>query len=130
MPQKNENRHKIEEHCLVSGKYTPDAYEFITASVISQVRQLTEHRHLSAAEVLSGINRKLNEDFGFLAPEILKEWRIRSASDIGEIIFDLIELGILAASEDDKRSDFDIDFSLLPPMIKRTAARMEAPQID
>ena len=131
MSNKSESRRKIEEHCFASGKYTPDAYEFITRSVIDQVSSLSAPRHLSAREVLQGVQDQLTDSFGFLTVEILRDWKIRTASDIGEIIFDLIALGILAASEDDKRSDFDIDFSLLPPPpLRECSAQLEVPQID
>ena len=135
MSNKSESRRKIEEHCFASGKYTPDAYEFITRSVIDQVSSLSAPRHLSAREVLQGVQDQLTDSFGFLAVEILRDWKIRTASDIGEIIFDLIALGILAASEDDKRSDFDIDFVFFPPRTQSAAPRqldinVEIPKID
>ncbi len=113
------------------GKYAPDAYEFVTRAVIEQVEALEKHRHLTALEVLQNLRRQLDAEFGWLASAVLAEWKINCASDIGEIIYDLIEMHILSAAEDDKRSDFDIDFNLLEqPVYPRKSAPAEVPKID
>lgn len=126
-----DRRQIIRNFCERSGKYTPDAYEFVTTGVIEQVQAMEEPRHLSALEVLQNLRDQLLENFGLLAPAVLKEWNIRQASDIGEIVFDLIEMQILSASEDDKRSDFNIEFDL--PVKNNCVKRSmpaEVPKID
>ncbi len=127
----SENRRKINELYQRSGKYHPDAYEFITSCVIEQVNALPEPRHLSAAELLTGLKKQFQSNFGFLAADVLDSWGIKSASDIGEIVFDLISLNILSASDDDKRCDFDLEFNLTePPCLRKASPNMEIPQID
>ena len=65
------------------------------------------------------------------AANVLEAWDINTASDIGEIVFDLIDLNILSAADDDKRSDFDIALALTDPVhIRKTTPQMEIPQID
>ena len=131
MPKFTARRRKINEFCENSGKYTPDAYEFITDCVIQQVNELTTPRHLSGLEVLQGVSARLEKEFGFLASEVLNTWQINSASDIGEIIFDLIQMQILSASPDDHRSDFDLDHPLLPTeKRRRRKIQQEIPKID
>jgi uncharacterized repeat protein (TIGR04138 family) len=113
------------------GKYAPDAYEFVTRAVIEQVDALEQHRHLTALEVLQNLRRQLDAEFGWLASAVLAEWKINCASDIGEIIYDLIEMHILSAAEDDKRSDFDIDFNLQEQNpYRKVSAPAEVPKID
>ena len=134
MQKNHETRRKIEEFCEQNGKYAPDAYEFVTNCVVSQVNSLTEARHLSALELLEGIAKQLKDSFGFLAGEILECWQIKTASDIGEIVFDLIGMNILSASPDDRRSDFDIDYPLTMPIepykLRKSNTTLEIPQID
>ena len=132
MKKYSETRRKIDEFYHQRGKYAPDAYEFITDCVIRQVSALHEPRHLSARELLLGLKTQMQSAFGFMAATVLREWKISSASDIGEIVFDLINLGILSASEEDQRGDFDIDFDLLPlpPEQNRPFSEQEIPQID
>lgn len=131
MQNSTETRRKINEFCSQTGKYHPDAYEFITSCVIEQVNALAEVRHLSAGELLCGLKKQLYSNFGFLADNVLEAWEIKNASDVGEIVFDLIGLNILSASAEDKRSDFEIDLLLTdPPRLKKNDPQMEIPQID
>lgn len=132
MKKYSETRRKIDDFYHQNGKYAPDAYEFITDCVIRQVSDLDVPRHLSARELLQKLRTQIQSAFGFMSATVLQEWKISSASDIGEIVFDLIQLGILSASEEDQRSDFDIDFDLLPlpPAHIRPLSVQEIPQID
>ena len=131
MLNSSETRRKIDNFCAQTGKYHPDAYEFITSSVIEQVNSLEKARHLSATELLNGLKKQLHRNFGFLASNVLESWNIKTPSDIGEIVFDLIALNILSASDDDKRSDFDIIMALTDPKpVRKIAPQMEIPQID
>ena len=115
MQKLSETRRKINTFCGESGKYQPDAYEFITDCVINRISALSTARHLTALELLQALRKQLDVHFGALTGLILEEWKIHSASDIGEIVFDLIDLNILSAADDDKRSDFDIDYPPYPP---------------
>ena len=127
----SETRRKINEFCQHSGKFPPDAYEFITSCVIEQINNLEEIRHLSAEELLAGLKKQLQDKFGFLAGNVLDLWNIKSASDIGEIIFDLIHINILSAADDDKQSDFEINFPLTEQVRSRKREHiLEIPQID
>ena len=50
--------------------------------------------------------------FGEFDREIFSEWGVNSASDFGNIVYNLIDAELLFANENDRRSDFDIDFEL------------------
>ena len=45
--------------------------------------------------------------FGLFAYTVLSKWGMRSSDDVGEIVFQLIDAGILSRQESDRRSDFD-----------------------
>lgn len=132
MQKLSETRRKINAHCDNKDKFPPDAYEFVTMCVIEQVNALEQPRHLSALELLQGMQKQFADNFGVLANMVAENWNIRTASDIGEIVFDLIELKILSASDEDKRSDFDIDYCFFPPIKKSRKKKLnrEIPKID
>ena len=46
------------------------------------------------------------EDYGFLALTVFKEWGIHTTEDIGEIVFIMVENGILSAQSSDSKDDF------------------------
>ena len=45
--------------------------------------------------------------YGLLAATVLAHWGVRSTSDIGDIVYNLIAAGDLEKTESDSRSDFD-----------------------
>ena len=68
----SETRRKINEYCQNSGKYPPDAYEFVTDCVIKQVNSQAAPRHLTALELLQGISEQLEKEFSSTVIEALK----------------------------------------------------------
>jgi uncharacterized repeat protein (TIGR04138 family) len=50
--------------------------------------------------------------YGYLARVVLRQWGLRSTSDLGEIVYNLIASGDLQKTPSDSRSDFDGVFDL------------------
>jgi uncharacterized repeat protein (TIGR04138 family) len=94
------------------GEFRPEAYFFTLDALNSTVERLSVRRHLSGPEVLDGVVRLANRRFGDQAADILHRWGISSTRDVGVIIYDLIEAGILSKTEDDELDDFDGVFDL------------------
>ncbi len=63
--------------------------------------------HVTGAELCQAARRLALRYYGLMAITVLNEWGIRSTSDIGEIVFNLIASGDLDKTPSDKRSDFD-----------------------
>jgi len=69
-------------------------------------------RHVSGRELCEGARRLALRHYGFLALTVLNQWGIRSTSDLGEIVFNLIASGDLEKTPADSRADFDGVFDL------------------
>ncbi len=63
--------------------------------------------HVTGAELCQSARRLALRYYGMMAITVLQEWGIRSTSDIGEIVYNLIAAGDLDKTPGDKRSDFD-----------------------
>jgi uncharacterized repeat protein (TIGR04138 family) len=63
-------------------------------------------RHVSGQELLNGIREYALKEFGPMVPTVLEEWGIRRCEDFGEIVFNMVETGLLAKTEKDSREDF------------------------
>jgi len=63
--------------------------------------------HVSGRELCETVRRLALRQFGLLAATVLGHWGVRSTSDIGEIVFNLIAAGDLEKTPSDSRSDFD-----------------------
>jgi uncharacterized repeat protein (TIGR04138 family) len=63
--------------------------------------------HVTGPELCRGARNLALRYYGMMAQSVLDLWGIRSTSDIGEIVFNLIESGVLDKTPTDQRSDFD-----------------------
>ena len=64
-------------------------------------------RHVSGRELCEGARDLALRQYGLLAIAVLGQWGIRSTSDLGNIVFNLIAAGDLERSPNDSRADFD-----------------------
>src|SRR3954466_5047949 len=64
-------------------------------------------RHVSGRELCEGARRLALEHYGLMALAVLRMWCIRSTSDLGEIVYNLIASGDLEKTPDDSRADFN-----------------------
>ncbi len=65
-----------------------------------------EH-HVTGQDLCEAIRQFALEQYGLVTQCVLAEWGIRSTSDFGEIVFNLIEIQKMKKTEDDRREDFD-----------------------
>ncbi|MFI5460108.1 MAG: Minf_1886 family protein [Isosphaerales bacterium] len=63
--------------------------------------------HVTGRELCETVRRLALRQFGLLAATVLGHWGVRSTSDIGEIVYNLIAAGDLEKTPSDSRSDFD-----------------------
>ena len=100
------------ETLFADGRYSAEAYAFLLealgyARVQASKERGHEVRHVTGCELLEGFRQLGLQRFGLLAKAVFNSWGIYSTSDIGNMVFRLIETGNLEKSERDKRSDFD-----------------------
>lgn len=87
-------------------RYAAEAYAFIRAGLEFTVQRLERPRHVSGQELLEGIRVFAIAEFGPMAKTVLNEWGIRGTEDFGEMVFNLVEAGLLGKTEEDSRADF------------------------
>lgn len=66
-----------------------------------------EEHHVSGAELCRAIQRYAIDQYGLLARSVLEHWGIQSTGDFGEIVFNLIDIGQMRKTDNDRREDFD-----------------------
>ena len=88
------------------GRYSPQAYYFIFDALDYTIQRMRKVRHVTGKELLDGIRAYATEHFGFLARTVLGEWGIGATSDFGEIVFNLVDAGLLSRTDRDTREDF------------------------
>jgi len=92
-------------------RYHHDAYHFVrealdyTQKAISKANK-GQVRHITGQELLAGIRAYALARYGPMAITLLREWGVQRCEDFGEIVFTLIEHGVLSKTETDSRADF------------------------
>lgn len=94
-------------------RYDPEAYRFVSEAldytIHSKGREKfteEERRHVSGKELLDGIREYGLKKFGPMTRTVLDHWGIGSCEDFGEIVFNLVDEGILRKTKTDSRDDF------------------------
>ncbi len=93
-------------------KFHPEAFLFLrdaldyTVSNSSEQDSSRRSKHVTATDLLVGIREYALQEYGPMAATLLAEWGVTSCSDIGDMVFMLIEEGIFGKQDSDQREDF------------------------
>jgi uncharacterized repeat protein (TIGR04138 family) len=92
-------------------RFARDAYTFIREALDFTQKLAGKEtrgaiRHVSGQELLAGIRKFALEQFGPMAATVFEEWGVKSCRDFGEIVFNMVEIGLLAKTDKDTRDDF------------------------
>ncbi|HVA58076.1 MAG: Minf_1886 family protein [Gemmatimonadaceae bacterium] len=91
---------------LYERRFDERAYLFVLAALEYCQQRLSERRHITGRE-LSWACRDLALDrFGVMARPVLEHWGVRTSSDIGDVVFTLVDLGFLLSQPSDTRDEF------------------------
>ena len=116
-------RQIVNEITIKDRRYKEDAYYFMNEAVIFSAEYFSKpefgaDRHLRGPELLDGIREFTLSEFGPMSMKVLKNWGIQTTLDIGHIIFNLIDAGVLSASPQDKLADFDAVYNFYDVFIE------------
>lgn len=87
-------------------RFDERAYLFVLAALEYHQSRLTERRHITGRELSEACRDLALERYGVLARQVLEHWGIRSTSDIGDVVFTLVELELLMSQPTDTRDEF------------------------
>ena len=102
----SEKTESIQKIVRSDPRFGPQAYYFIFDALDFTLQRLGNARHVTGVELLRGIRGYAIEQFGFLARTVLGEWGVCETEDFGDIVFNLVEAGLLSRSDLDTREDF------------------------
>ena len=91
-------------------RYTREAYLFVREALDHTQKAKKDTpgnvRHVSGQELLNGIRDFALAHYGPMAITLLEEWGIHKCQDFGDIVFNMVDIGWLAKTEQDSRADF------------------------
>ena len=116
---------QLRQLALRDGRYSPEAFVFLFASLEHAVRLAGKdsaqgaERHVTGQELLAGLRENAIETFGPLAAHVWRAWGVKSALDWGRIVFLLVEAGLLNRQESDTIEDFRPGFDFDSVFVER-----------
>jgi uncharacterized repeat protein (TIGR04138 family) len=88
-------------------RYPEKAYVFLLLALQRVIGRLAEPRHVTGGELAMGCRELALELYGPLARTVLEHWGIRETRAFGDLVFNLLDAGVLSKTDEDSREDFD-----------------------
>lgn len=87
-------------------RFHEHAYLFVLAALEYQQARLATRRHIDGRELALACRDLAIERYGVLARSVLEHWGIQRSADLGDVVFTLVDLGLLMSQASDTRLDF------------------------
>ena len=97
---------KLEEVLKKDPRYKIDAYEFMMQALGHTQKKLNRQGHVSGRELLAGVKELGLELYGPMALNVFHHWGVESTDDCGEIVFNMVNCGLMGSTEKDSKEDF------------------------
>jgi uncharacterized repeat protein (TIGR04138 family) len=113
----------VEQILAKDERFHRDAYGFMrealdfTQKLIGSKNQ-GKVRHVTGQELLDGIRQYSLQQFGPMTATVFEEWGVRNCQNFGDIVFNMVEIGLLAKTEKDNRDDFQDGYDFADAFVK------------
>ncbi len=87
-------------------RFHPKSYLFVLEALHTVIAGLEQPRHISGRELAEGVRSLALDRFGPMARTVLEHWGIHATDDLGQVVFALVETGVLIKQQDDRLEDF------------------------
>lgn len=64
-------------------------------------------RHVTGQQLCEGIRQYALNQYGYMSRLVLNSWGLHNTSDFGNVVYNMIAVGILKKSSNDRRKHFD-----------------------
>ena len=91
---------------LKEPRFDERAYLFVLGALEYCQQRLDERRHISGKELALACRDLALEKFGVMAALVLEHWGVHSSADLGDVVFTLVDLGLLMSQPSDSREEF------------------------
>ncbi|XHR27343.1 MAG: Minf_1886 family protein [Chthoniobacteraceae bacterium] len=101
----------LEQAIAADPRYDKEAYLFLQDALDftmkSRKKQKTElSRHVTGQELLEGVRQHALKEYGPMVTTVFEAWGIHRCDDFGEMVFNLIRVGIFGKTDSDTIDDF------------------------
>jgi uncharacterized repeat protein (TIGR04138 family) len=114
-------QHPIFELLKRDPRYRLEAYQFVRDALAYAQDELgmgqrpekpdpddpPPEAHLTGQQLCEAIRQLALEQFGLMSRVVFDTWGVHETGDFGEIVYNLIDIGLMKKSDADRREDFD-----------------------
>ena len=104
-------------------RYDREAYLFLRDALDYTIKTKKKQkadisRHVSGAELLEGLRQYALKQFGPMVLTVFDYWGVRKCEDFGNVVFNLVRVGIFGKTETDSIEDFKCAYSFYDAFVK------------
>jgi uncharacterized repeat protein (TIGR04138 family) len=106
----NQIINRIRKELIETGRdsrYRIGGYEFILNGMEFYLTSIGEKRHVTGQELTRELLLFAQKQFGPLARSVLNYWGIQNTADLGNIVYNMIDIGIMSKKPDDSIEHFN-----------------------
>jgi uncharacterized repeat protein (TIGR04138 family) len=117
-------------------RYAYEAYEFLYRALRLTQEQLgikpseegsgdDPTHHVTGKQLLHGVKDLAHKEYGRMARIVFKNWGINETVDFGNMVFNLVEAGLMFRRPEDSLADFQNIYNLDEALVRDYEFRME-----
>jgi uncharacterized repeat protein (TIGR04138 family) len=91
---------------LRESRFDERAYLFVLSALEFCQQRLPERRHITGRELSLACRDLALERFGVMSRLVLESWGVKTTADLGDVVFALVDLGLLMSQPTDTRDEF------------------------
>ena len=99
----------VHECISADPRYQPEAYEFVREALHIAVKMHCngdDKQHVGGQQLLDGVRAYALKEYGPMALFVLRQWGVNEGSDVGHIVYNLINAKYFGRSDGDSLEDF------------------------
>ena len=105
-------RYPVEAYVFVREAlaFASDSMELGVAPDVAETEAAPDQpreRHLTGQELCEAIRQFAINQYGYMAKVVLQRWGITATGNFGDIVYNMIEMGVMKKSPQDRRTHFD-----------------------
>ncbi len=124
----------VEKIGAEDSRYHVEAYAFLRDALDATLKRRKKSKkeiasHVSAAELLEGFRLHGLQECGPMAVTVFAYWGVRSCEDVGNMVFNLVRIGVFGKTDEDTlesfREGYDFHEAFVQPFLPEAVSLSE-----
>ena len=120
-------------------RYDHEAYIFLRDALDFTIKQLKKNkedptRHVTPPQLLDGVRQFALKEFGPMSTTVFSYWGVKNCGDFGEMVFNLIRIGIFGKTETDTieqfQNHYDFEEAFVVPFRPQNPSPTQEPKSE